>query len=55
MSKQNAASMDTMKNFVNNSTKDDTIPCPDCGWLFACPECSKIYDRIDQELDHLRR
>ena len=25
-------------------------PCDKCGWIFACDECSEIYDKLDQRL-----
>ena len=26
------------------------MKCKKCGWLVACEECSKKYDKIDREL-----
>jgi len=27
-----------------------TLRCKDCGYIFACEKCSKLYDQLDQEL-----
>lgn len=27
------------------------MKCKNCGWLFACDDCSKEYSKIDNELD----